>query len=237
MGKSKTNKRARGPKRHMKRVRAPKAWMLDKMGGIYATRPMQGPHKLRECIPLHTILRYKLKYALTGRESMVILKDPSNEVKVDGKVRREIKYPVGLMDVVTIPKTDDKYRVMYDVKGRFTFVPIREKESQYKLCKVVKKFNGPNKVPYMITHDARTIRFADPKIKIGDTINLNLATGEIKEHYRMKQGNVCMLTGGNNKGRVGIVTDIMFTTRLGNVFIIGNGDKAEITLPKDKGVK
>ena len=107
----------------------------------------------------------------------------------------------------------------------------------------------------MITHDARTIRFADPKIRIGDTINLDLATGEIKEHYRMKQGNVCMLTGGNNKGRVGIVTNIMskpgkinvvtctdvndikFTTRLGNVFIIGNGDKAEITLPKDKGIK
>ena len=38
---------ARGPKKHLKRIAAPKSWMLDKLGGIYTTRPSQGPHKLR----------------------------------------------------------------------------------------------------------------------------------------------------------------------------------------------
>ena len=38
---------ARGPKKHMKRLATPKGWMLTKLGGIYATRPSQGPHKLR----------------------------------------------------------------------------------------------------------------------------------------------------------------------------------------------
>ena len=48
---------ARGPKRHLKRLNAPKHWMLDKLGGIWAPRPSTGPHKLRECMDsrmLHT---------------------------------------------------------------------------------------------------------------------------------------------------------------------------------------
>lgn len=43
---------ARGPKKHLKRVVAPKSWMMNKLGGNFAVRPAQGPHKLRESIPI-----------------------------------------------------------------------------------------------------------------------------------------------------------------------------------------
>merc|ERR1711881_226853 len=59
---------ARGPKKHMSRLAAPKAWMLDKLGGAYAPKPSPGPHKQRECLPLSILIRNRLKYALTGRE-------------------------------------------------------------------------------------------------------------------------------------------------------------------------
>lgn len=49
---------ARGPKKHLKRINTPRSWLLSKMGGINATRPSQGPHKLRECLPLSIIIRY-----------------------------------------------------------------------------------------------------------------------------------------------------------------------------------
>ena len=48
---------ARGPKKHLKRINTPRSWLLSKMGGINATRPNQGPHKLRECLPLSIVLR------------------------------------------------------------------------------------------------------------------------------------------------------------------------------------
>jgi len=48
---------ARGPKKHQKRIATPKSWMLGKTGGIYATRPSQGPHKLRESIPIAILLK------------------------------------------------------------------------------------------------------------------------------------------------------------------------------------
>ena len=64
---------ARGPKKHLKRLKAPKHWMLDKLSGVFAPRPSTGPHKMRESLPLMILLRDRLKYALTKRECQTIL--------------------------------------------------------------------------------------------------------------------------------------------------------------------
>ena len=72
----------RGPKKHLKRLAAPKSWMLDKLGGVYATRPKSGPHKLRESVPLQLFLRNRLKYALTGKECKLIMKQRLVKVRL-----------------------------------------------------------------------------------------------------------------------------------------------------------
>merc|ERR1712083_199432 len=100
--------------KHMKRLAAPKHWMLDKLTGVWAPRPSTGPHKLRECLPLILILRNRLKYALTSREVQMILMN--RLIKVDGKVRLNPKYPTGFMDVITIHRTEQYFRLLYDAK-------------------------------------------------------------------------------------------------------------------------
>ena len=85
----------RGPKKHLKRLAAPKSWMLDKLGGVYTVRPSSGPHKGRESMPLTLFLRNRLKYALNKKEVQTILKQ--RLVKIDGKVRTDPKYPAGLI--------------------------------------------------------------------------------------------------------------------------------------------
>ncbi|CAE7558553.1 rps4 [Symbiodinium natans] len=49
---------ARGIIKHLKRMYAPKHWMLDKLRGRWAPKPNAGPHKLRECLPLIAAGRY-----------------------------------------------------------------------------------------------------------------------------------------------------------------------------------
>jgi len=245
---------ARGPKKHLKRIRAPKSWMIDKMGGVFATRPCQGPHKLRESMPLHLILRRKLGYALTSPEVLKILKEKENEVRIDGKVRRNPKFPVGLMDVITIPKTGDKFRVFYDEKRRFTLLKLKDKEINQKLLKIVRVEIGANKIPYCVTHDARTIRFPESSIKVGDTIQYNFETNTIEKHFKLAVGHKALVTMGNNLGRIGIIQSIVkklgniavitlkdeaghvYNTRVGNVFIIGD-NKVACSLPKAKGIR
>lgn len=246
---------ARGPKKHLKRIRAPKSWLLDKkLGGIFAARPSQGPHKFRQSLPLAIIIKRRLKYALSMREVKMVVNDKEGGVKVDGKARRDPTFPAGLMDIISIDKTGENFRLLYDVKGRFTLRAVKSDEAKFKLCKVVRKEIGPNKIPYIVTHDGRTIRFPHPDIAVNDTIKLEIGTGKILDWTKFDAGNICMVTLGNNVGRVGIITnrerhlggfDIVhirdarganFATRIGNVFIIGKGKNPWISLPKDKGV-
>lgn len=245
---------ARGPKKHMKRLACPSHWMLDKLGGIYAPRPAAGPHKLGACLPLILMIRNRLKYALNYRESMMILKQ--RLLQVDGRVRTDPKYPAGFMDVVTIPKTGDKFRLLYDTKGRFVLHKIKNDELNMKLCKVKKLMYGPQRTPFAVTHDGRTIRYPDPNLKRNDTVVLDLETNKVKEWVRFKPGCLVMCTGGANTGRVGEVVarerhpgsfDVVvvkdaaenkFTTRAQNVFVIGSSIYHPlVSLPKQKGVR
>jgi len=78
--------------------------MISKLGGIYIKRPSEGPHKLRESLPLYVLLKHRLNYALNGREVSMILHDKEANVRVDHKVRRDEGFPTGFMDVITIEK-------------------------------------------------------------------------------------------------------------------------------------
>jgi small subunit ribosomal protein S4e len=204
---------------------------------------------LRESIPLNVLLRNKLKLALTAREAKMIISAKDGNIAIDGKVRKDFKFPVGFMDVISLVRTKANYRLLYDVKGRFGLAKISPSESEFKLCRVKRRAMGPKGIPYIVTHDGRTIRFPHPDIKHNDTIKLNLRTNEIVTFYKFEIGCSVMITGGNNIGRVGTIfkleehpgsyeivhikdeNGLEFSTRLQNVFVIGT-KTPEISLLK-----
>ena len=47
----------RGPKRHLKRLAAPKSWMLDKLGGVFTIKSRSGPHKQSASLPITLFIR------------------------------------------------------------------------------------------------------------------------------------------------------------------------------------
>jgi len=258
---------ARGPIKHLKRLNAPKHWMLDKLGGTWAPRPSTGPHKLRECLPLSLILRNRLRYSLTRRETLMIVMRRS--VQVDHQVRTDLNYPAGFQDVVTIPKTDEQFRLLYDTKGRFVLHRITKEEAAYKLLRVQRVSTGSKAsighnpfhsgqaavIPYVVGHDGRTIRFADPKIKVHDVVKFDIKSGKVTGHLKFDVGQLALITRGANIGRVGTILSVekhpgsfdiihvkdrkgnIFATRIGNVFVIGEGSKAWVSLPRGKGIK
>lgn len=231
-----------------------------------APRPSTGPHKLRECLPISLILRNRLKLALTRRETLMCVM--RRTVKVDGKVRTDINFPAGFMDVVSIDKAGKHYRLLYDTKGRFVLHKVDAAEAGFKLCRVVRAARankatiGSNPtmtgqasaIPYITTHDARTIRFADPAIKVNDTVKVNIATGKVVGHIKFETGNTVMCVRGHNIGRIGTIVNVerhpggfdivhvkdkrgqQFATRLGNIFLIGQGESSQVSLPAGAGV-
>ena len=115
----------------MKRLYAPKQWMLDKLSGVFAPKPSPGPHKLRESLPTIIFLRNRLKYALTYTEAKKIC--AQRLIKIENKVRTDMTYPAGFMDVITIEKTNEYFRLIYDVKGRFAVHRITKEEAKVNL--------------------------------------------------------------------------------------------------------
>merc|ERR1712071_648114 len=124
-----------------------------------------------------------------------------------------------------------------------------------KLGRIQKVYVTSKKVPVAVTHDGHTLRYPDPDVKVNDTVRIDIATGKILDHVKFEAGNSVMISGGNNMGRVGMIShrerhpgsfEIVhikdavghtFATRLQNVFVIGKGSKPWISLPKGNGIK
>lgn len=223
------------------------------MGGVWAPKPSAGPHKLRECVPVCILLRERLKYALTNKECMQICMERC--VKVDGKVRTDHNFPTGIMDVIELEKSGDRFRLLMDTKGRFVLHRIDREEAAYKLCRIVKVFVSAKKVPVAVTHDGRTIRYPDPDAKTNDVIKVNIETGKMSDTIKFELGCMVIATKGHNAGRVGTLMHIEhhensfdivtvkdakghnFATRVANVFTIGSGTTPLVSLPKGRGIK
>merc|ERR1712038_542921 len=138
-----------------------------------------------ESLPIALFLRNRLKYALTMKEVETICKQ--RLIKIDGKLRTDPKFPTGFMDVIQVEKTGENFRIIYDVKGRFTVHRITAQEAKYKLCKVRETKTGPNAVPYLYTTDGRTIRYPDPIIKVHDSIQVDIASGKIQDTIMFRE--------------------------------------------------
>ncbi|KAG8511843.1 40S ribosomal protein S4, partial [Galemys pyrenaicus] len=168
-----------GPKKHVKQVVAPTHWMLDKLTGMFAPRPSSSPHKLRKCFPLFILLRSRLTCALTGDE----VKKTCMQLflEIDGKVPTNVTHPAGFVDVISIDKTGENFRLNCDTKGSLCCSSHYTRRGQ-------KNFHGAKGTAHLVTHDAQTMRAPDPL-------------------SRFDIGNLCMVTGGANLGRIGVLTN------------------------------
>src|ERR1041384_5726346 len=120
--------------KHLKRLAAPRSWVIPRKTNVYTTKPRPGAHPVERALPLATIVRDYLKLAATGREARRVI--GAGEVLVDGRVAKEPKVAVGFMDVVSVPKTKQSWRVFIDDKARLRLVPIGSEQAAWKLVPI-----------------------------------------------------------------------------------------------------
>lgn len=108
-------------------------------------------------------------------------------------------------DVISIEKSGEHFRILFDIKGRFTIHRISAEEATYKLAKVKRVQLGQKGVPFLVTHDGRTIRYPDPAIKVHDSVKFDVEKGKIVDFIPFEAGALVMCTGGRNQGRVGSI--------------------------------
>ncbi len=203
----------KGASTGLKRKPAPRSWPIHRKEFVWTVKPSSGPHSLENCLPLVIILREMLGFAHTRKESKAIVS--SGKVYVDGKVRREDNFPVGLMDVVFITDVDKYFRVLPSKKGLILHT-IDKKEAEFKLCRIENKNVVKNGHIQLNLHDGSNILIKASEqeasqgniYKTFDTLKIGLPKREILEHVKIKEGNFAIITGGKNIGNYGRILEI-----------------------------
>jgi small subunit ribosomal protein S4e len=238
-----------GSRKHLKRYKAPKHWPIHPKENKWTVKPNAGPHAIEESLPLLLIVRDILKVADNSREAKRIINN--GDILVDGRTRKDYKYPVGFMDVIEIPKTESVYRVLPDEKGRLILYPIAAENKEFKLCKITDKTTIKGGKTQLNLHDGRC-HLDEGKYKVGDVIILKVPEQEISEVINFEDGTIGLITGGKHIGEIGRIKEInitkssmpntvemetenkkTFLTLKDYVFVIGK-DEAAITLPGGK---
>ncbi len=194
--------------KHVKRFSAPRHWGLETKGATFATRSSPGPHPHDLGIPLLGIVRDLLGYAQDAREARKILEQ--GDLKVDQVVRSDHKFAAGLMDVVSIAKTNENFRLLPDQKG-LRLQPIPETEANYKLLRVKGKTLIKGGKLQLNLHDGTNLELPPEdaqKYSVGDVIQLTLPDRKMKDHMKIEPGNSAFVFRGKNSGTLGLIEKV-----------------------------
>jgi len=202
----------KGKTARLKRKPAPKFWPIHRKELPWIVKPSSGPHSLQSCLTLTLVLRDILGVADTRKEGKMILS--GSKVQVNGKVRRKDDFPVGLMDVISMPDSNKHYRVMPSHKG-LILTPISKEEASFKLVRVEDKYTVKNGVQILL-HDGtnRLIKVADPKnpkevtYETFDILKITYPDDQVALTLKTKEGNLAIITGGKNIGKQGKIVEI-----------------------------
>lgn len=192
--------------KHMKRLNAPRTLRLHRKEQTWTIRTSPGPHPIENSIPLGLIIRDYLELSDNLRETKRILS--SEEILVDGVIRKDYKLPCGLMDVISIPKMKKDYRIVYDRKGKLTLVEIDTKDANWKLCRIENKNIVKGKKTQLNLHDGQNKIISKDEYKTGDVLKINFKDKKITEVYKYEKGNVSLIIGGTHIGEIANIQDI-----------------------------
>jgi small subunit ribosomal protein S4e len=194
----------KGGDMRIKRQISPGFWAIKRKEGQFVITVSPGPHPKHRAYPLGMVLRDLLNVAETAREADRILK--LDKVKVDGIVRRDSNFSIGLMDVVELAN-GQAYRMVPRDSVLLAPIVIEEGEKAMKPVKVTSKTTIRGAGIQYGFHDSKTI-ISKQKLSVGDTCIIDLPEVKIRNNITFEKGSKALVIRGENAGRVGTIDDI-----------------------------
>jgi len=195
--------------KHQKRIAAPRSWRIERKTAYWTVKPRPGPHPGDRSMPLLLIVRDMLKLADNSKEAKRILHE--GNILVDGKQRKDHKFPVGIFDILSIPAIGANYMVLLDKKGKLSLVALGAEEASRKLCRVNNKTVIKGGVIQLNMYDGRNILPSNglgAEIKTHDSIMISLESDEILQRFAYKEGSKVMVIGGKHSAQTGEIEEI-----------------------------
>jgi len=230
---------SKGEKKKTKALNAPKAVHIHRKENTWTVRTRAGAHNKEGSVSLGIAIRNFTGLAKTLKEVKKILNN--GDIKVNGRVKKDYGFGIGLFDIISIEKQKAFYRVLIDSKGRIILTEMK-KDSTEKLSRVEKK-SATSKGIQITTNDGITLMGIDAKV--GDTLKVKVPENKVEEIFKMEKGAVVYITKGAHCAEQGKITEITpgtasrdklikiekdgkeYATTAKNIFIVGK-DKVAI---------
>jgi len=134
----------------------------------------------------------------------------NGDVFIDGAKVKLLGTPVGLMDVVSLPRLGEDYRVSI-LKGSLVLDKISAEQAKLKYCRIIGKTTIKKGKVQLNLHDARNfvIEKEEDRFKVGDSIITSLPKQQIKGFLKMEKGAKCLVFKGKHAGTVGVLEEIL----------------------------
>ncbi|MGQ9595874.1 MAG: hypothetical protein ACUVQY_01020 [Thermoproteota archaeon] len=209
----------KGGSKGLKRYAAPsRMQVVSVKEKKFIVKPEPGPHGFGFSLPLQVLVRDVLKIAKTGREAKYLANH--SMILIDGVERFSHKYPVGLMDVVSVKELNKHYRMLVDEKGRLIPVEVPPEEASLKICRINKKYLYRGRLRFT-TEDGRTFEMEDPSLNVGGSVLVRVPDNAVIDKAPLTEGYVGYIFNGKHAGSIGIVKSISNSSLLkdGLVFL------------------
>lgn len=218
-----------GSDKRLKRSGAPVFWGIPRKRYQFTVLPAPGPHPRDESFPLVILLRDALSLVKSFREAEVALAEGS--ILVDGVVRREPDFPMGLMDVVELPSIAKAYRLVPTARRLLSPVEIPDNEKSLKLCKIRRKVTlRKGRLQYGM-HDGRSIATeSEVSLAVGDSLLIQVPSQKIERTLKFEKGALALVIRGQKAGQLGRIEAVKpgTFTRHSIATLKTNGDSAEL---------
>lgn len=214
----------------MKRQVAPAFWEIPRKEKRFVPKVSPGPHLVETSYPLGIVLRDLLKVVNIMKEAKHVVS--IGEIKIDSIVRKDVNFPVGLMDVIEITSTDKTYRMVPKDGVIVKPIEIPKEEKNLKLCKVIRKLTAKNKKLQYGFHDGRTL-VDDQKMNVNDTCLITLPEQKITNTVKLEKGSTALIISGENAGTVGKIGEVREGTFILPKRVVLALENRKVELPVD----
>lgn len=202
-----------GGSRALKRHPAPAWWPILRKQTTWVMKPSPGPHSLNTSMPLLLVLRDVMGVVRNQHEARVVLNQA--KVLVNGKVVRKPDFPIGVMDIISMPDMGAHYRVLPS-KGSFVLHKIPESEL-FRLLRIENKtcVKGPKlqlnlSGGFNVLLDLNSPTGAkDVPYRTLDTLKTDLLGKQILDHIKLEVGSYALVVRGKNSGGHGVIQEIV----------------------------
>jgi small subunit ribosomal protein S4e len=195
----------KGGRNKLKRLSAPRQWDIERQEKRFIIKPSPGPYSMEKSYPLGVVIRDILRMVNGKRELRYVI--TNGQVLVDGTTRRSPSFPVGLFNVIEVPKEGVAVRLLPSPDG---LVPSRiaGDETRLKLCSISSKVKVRGGHIQYGFNDGRVITNDTLSLSPGDAVLMKVPEQTPVSSVKLGKKALGLVVSGDRAGQIGQVMDV-----------------------------